>query len=163
MNRIYSVHVQVNNKKGYPVYTNYFYAYNLNKAIELGKIEFIRYYNNHKSKFSKISFSEYMNKLDYCFFIDIISGNRIEFNSYKDLKYYFDSNILNISNNELYDFLLSLIDFIYTAYDYNGNLIDLDGHINYINDLSSYDIKFTEDECKNGIYKFDIRGNKENI
>lgn len=155
MNRIYNVQIDIRNKNGFSIYSNYFFAYSLDEAIDIGKHEFIDYYNNNKPRFSKISFDDFMKKLDYYFFINIISGNRIQFKSYNDLKLYLETHISNISNDELYDFLLSLIDHMYTAYDYKGNLIESDGIIN-IEDLLAYDIKFTEEDCKNREYKFGI-------
>lgn len=157
MNRIYITNIQIKNKKGYPIYMNSFYSYDLEDAITKGKNELFNYYNNHKPRFRKISFDDYMEKLEYCFFIDTISGNRIKFKSYFDLKEYYDQNILNISNNELYDFLLSLLEYMYSAYDYKGNLIESEGFFDDdIEKLAVYEVRFTEDGCSKGEYLFDI-------
>ena len=97
-----------------------------------------------------------MKKIDYCLFVFTISGNRIQFNTIRELKDYFKNNILKISNDSLYDFLLSLVEYNYCAYDYKGNLIDNMAFLPNFNETVVYDIEFTEDDCKNGKYMFRI-------
>lgn len=156
MNKVYNILVEIRNKKGYIEYSNHFYAYTLEEAIEKGKQKLFEYYTNFKPKFSKISFDDYMKKIDYCLFVYTISGNRNKFKSIKELKDYFENNISKISNDLLYDFLLSLIEYNYCAYDYKGNLLETIGFLPSFNETVVYNIEFTEDSCRNGKYIFRI-------
>ena len=154
MSRIYHVNIGVSNEEGYTRYFNYIYAYSLEEAIDKGKKELYNYYIDSNSK---ISFDDFMKKLDYYFFINVISGNRLRFNTYKEINDYFTNKISKISNDKLYDFLLSLIDHMYYAYDYTGKLLEYMGDLPMVeNKVIIYDIAFTEEGCLNNEYQFKI-------
>lgn len=91
--------------------------------------------------------------------ISVVSTNRIIFNTFKDLSKYFNDNINNISNEELYDFLLSLVDNDTRFYDHNGNYLS-----NFIFEQQpkldftcGSEVYFNEEDCKKGIYTFNYR------
>lgn len=92
----------------------------------------------------------------YEIIISIVSTNRKRFNTSKDLMNYFNTNIKNISNDELYDFLLSLVDSEDRVYDYNGNYITtfINEQCPMLEGCWSADIEFNEKDCKKGIYTF---------
>lgn len=96
-------------------------------------------------------------RINYCITIDIISGNRKIFSDVRELLDYFNTNISNITNDELYDFLLSIACSDQQLYDYNGKFIEngITMPIRYESEKYKFDIKFTEQSCRNGIYKFE--------
>lgn len=92
----------------------------------------------------------------FSFSITVISGNRKIFNTSEELIEYFQNNIDKISNENLYDFLLSLVEYDILSLDCNGNIIG-----NYIESQSPldelvciFDVEFSEETCKNGKYRF---------
>ena len=97
---------------------------------------------------------EYITEFDYD--ICVISGSRKVFNTSKDIMEYFNMNIKTIKNDKLYDFLLSLVQWDWLFMDYKGNIInnciveqDPINESTIINE-----IKFSEESCKSGKYKF---------
>lgn len=101
-------------------------------------------------------------KIDNCTYIldiSVFSTSRKNFNSPKELMDYFNSNIKNISNENLYDFLLSLVECDSRIYDYKGlyqnNLIFARQFL--LEQPHAYDLSFTEESCVNGIYEFWFR------
>ena len=99
--------------------------------------------------------------IDYVILISMISKNRKTFNTSKELMEYFNNNIKQISNEELFDFLLSLIKEYNMIYNYNGTL-----RYTIISDQCpileigySSEIDFNEEDCKKGIYvfKYEVR------
>lgn len=130
-------------------------AYNLKDAIAIGKNNLKDYLDDNE-----IDIQDELNKnYSYAIVVSIISGNRIRFNTSGELMDYFNNNIDNISNDNLYDFLLSLVESDDYVYDYNGNFI-----FNIINEqcpLLEYiwdaDVDFNEEDCKQGKYTFEYR------
>ena len=92
----------------------------------------------------------------YTIFISVVSTDRKKFNTSKELMDYFNINIKNISNDNLYDFLLSLINYDEYIYDYNGNLLDhfIEKQYPLLERLISAEVDFDEDSCKQGKYTF---------
>ena len=72
---------------------------------------------------------------------------------------YFNSNIKNISNDKLFDFLLTLVCSYDKIYNYKGEFIR-----NHIIDMCprnelvfSNKVDFNEEDCKKGIYEFEYK------
>lgn len=105
-----------------------------------------------------INLESYNNK-KYSIIIDTISTERKYFNNAEELMSYFNDNIKSISNKELFDFLLSLIDRYTIRYDCFGNYLTKEPFLNsFVNQhFVSPNIDFNEDECFNGIYTFYIK------
>ena len=157
MNNIFILNIRVNKKSGYPDYIDGGIFYTLEEAIQNGIDSLSVYYKNN-NRFIKNKDKFFKNK-DYYFSISIISTNRKRFNTSKELMDYFNTNIKNISNDNLYDFLLSLVDSITVLYDYFGNIL-----YTHIDDASPIEenvyyskIDFNEEDCKKGIYTFEYR------
>ena len=139
----------------------------LESALEYGKI-IIRNNCYNRSNIDLDTEEDYINYLnrikkehdiEYIILISEISTNRKRFNTSKELMDYFNTNIKNISNDNLYDFLLSLVDSITVLYDYFGNIL-----YTHIDDASPIEenvyyskIDFNEEDCKKGIYTFEYR------
>ena len=135
----------------------------LEDAIEKG-IYFIKEYicNLMDEDIDEISY-DYYNQLiknncniSYYINISVFSTNRKSFKSPKDLMEYFNNNIKDISNENLYDFLLSLVECDTRLYDYKGkyksNMIF--GRQFLKDQQYAYNLEFTEESCMNGIYEF---------
>ena len=157
MNNIFILNIRVNKKSGYPDYIDGGIFYTLEEAIQNGIDSLSVYYKNN-NRFIKNKDKFFKNK-DYYFSISIISTNRKRFNTSKELMDYFNTNIKNISNDNLYDFLLSLVDSITVLYDYFGNIL-----YTHIDDASPIEenvyyskVDFNEEDCKKGIYTFEYR------
>ena len=157
MNNIFILNIRVNKKSGYPDYIDGGIFYTLEEAIQNGIDSLSVYYKNN-NRFIKNKDKFFKNK-DYYFSISIISTNRKRFNTSKELMDYFNTNIKNISNDNLYDFLLSLVNSISVLYDYFGNIL-----YKYIDDASPVKenvyyskVDFNEEDCKKGIYTFEYR------
>lgn len=107
--------------------------------------------------FIKINDEEY--DIYYRIVVDIISTDRKKFNTSKELMEYFNSNIKDISNDNLYDFLLSMVNSEIRIYDYNGNLITrrINTQCPLLESIYSDDIEFTEESCSKGIYTFEYK------
>ena len=145
--------------------------YTLEEAIQVGKNSIRDYCYNiifsdvnddelpddiTDNQFEDFISEENKNFKKYIIIVNIISGNRKRFNTSKELMDYFNNNIKNISNDNLYDFLLSLVTSQSIWYDENGNIIN-----SYINTQCpllefgySSDIDFNEEDCKKGVYTF---------
>ena len=123
-------------------------CYEISDDELVNKYDYINFINNLKES-----------DIDYKIRIHIISTNRKRFNTSKELMDYFNTNIKNISNDNLYDFLLSLVDSEVVLYDYNMNIL-----YKYIEDTSPIKedvyyskVDFNEEDCKKGIYTFEYR------
>ena len=185
LNKIYVIHVyeyngDITSNEDYCIRNKIIendIAYTLEDSIKIGKNSIRNYcYNkiyedvsdedldNIPDNITDDQFESFIsNKLKegntYAIIISIISGNRKRFNNSKELMEYFNNNIKNISNDNLYDFLLSMVISEDRFYDYNGNYINT-----FIWDQcplleSSWDAKidFNEDDCKKGIYTFEYK------
>lgn len=128
-------------------------SYTLEEAITAGKELYNSYYKCYCE--DDIDFDTFMKDKDCYFFVNIVSGNRKRFNSYDELMKYFNDNINNIPNDKLYDFLLSLVNYEYRAYDYKGNYIACEAMFEPIKDqFVAWDIKFSMESCKNRDFIF---------
>lgn len=140
----------------------------LEGAFEYGK-NIIKDNCFNRSKIDLDTEEDYINYLndikedhnvEYTILISEISKDRKRFNDCKELMDYFNSNIKNISNENLYDFLLSLVNSVDTLYDYFGNILykDITG-MNFKRSPLVYhsDIDFNEEGCKKGIYTFNYK------
>ena len=134
--------------------------YTLEEAIEYGKYSFLNMiYNEYEKEIiSKEELDNYIkdNNIEYIFRVSIVSNNRKRFNTTKELMDYFNSNINFISNDNLFNFLLSLIQYYNISYDYNGNIISEEPIEQYPENLNmtSSIVDFTVESCKNGKYRF---------
>lgn len=101
-------------------------------------------------------FNQFCIDRNICFQISIISGNRLIFDTTDELMGYFFQNIKNIPNEEIYDFLLSLVEDQTLFFDYNGKLINSEISSQCPREEYGWDahIEFTEESCKDGKYKF---------
>lgn len=89
------------------------------------------------------------------FIIEIISCNRLEFESEHEILSYLIENIDNVSNDNLYDFLLTMVNSEVRFYDHKGNYISND--INTQNcGLECYNsqVSFSEYSCKERKFQF---------
>ena len=102
---------------------------------------------------------DYITEFD--FYVNIISGNRILFETADELMLYFKNNIDNVPNDNLYDFLLSLSDSNLLWIDYNGDIIkqSIQPQHPYGERVVAFNVDFTEESCKCGKYQF-IYNNK---
>ena len=131
------------------------YDFTLDNALDRAISHINTHYNYYKDNYKDIN--DYLIQEDCYIYIDVISCNRVKFKSKLELKNYFDLNINNISNNKLYDFLLSISDHDSRCYDYYRNLISSEQFLHCDNtDILAYEIKFTEDSCNKGKYTFRI-------
>lgn len=94
--------------------------------------------------------------IDYKIRISIVSTNRKRFNTSKEIMEYFNTNIKNITNDNLYDFLLSLVESDDYVYDYEGNLLyhQIQDQSPILESGYSNDIDFDIESCKTGKYTF---------
>lgn len=97
-----------------------------------------------------------INEDDQIFMINIISGNRISFDTSKELIEYFNDNIDKISLENLYEFLLSLVESHDVFYNYKGERVnsDIESQRPVTENVWCPYISFTEDSCQDGKYKF---------
>ena len=95
----------------------------------------------------------------YSIIIEITSGNRKQFETSKELMDYFNNNIKNISNEELYDFLLSLVVSESREYDYSGEFISskIWEQCPTLERAIFSNVNFNEQDCLNGIYTFEYQ------
>lgn len=130
------------------------YDFTLDDALNHAISHINTHYNYYKDNYNSID--DYLIKEDCAIYINVLSCNRIKFESKLELKSYFDSNINTISNDRLYDFLLSISDHDTRCYDYYKNFIDSEQHLHCANtDILAYDLKFTEESCSRGEYIFE--------
>ena len=94
-------------------------------AMQFGKYIIESDCYNNEDKVEINNYDKYITEsaLSYNILISEISKNRKRFNNSKELMDYFNTNIKNISNDNLYDFLLSLVNSIDNLYDYFGNIL----------------------------------------
>lgn len=134
--------------------------YTLEEAISYGKWVFVNMACNEYDKeiITDKELDKFINdnKIEYRFIISIVSSNRKRFNSSNDIMDYFNSKIKFISNDNLFEFLLSLIENYNITYDYYGNIICEEPIQQYPKDshVISSIVDFTIESCKNGNYKF---------
>lgn len=95
--------------------------------------------------------------IDYKIRVSVVSTDRKRFNTSKELMDYFNSNIKNISNDNLYDFLLSLVESDDYTYDYNDNLLyhHIEEQRLVLESWYSCNIEFDMELCKQGKYTFE--------
>ncbi len=163
MSNIFILNIKLEFEDSDISYSNRFICYTLDEAIESG-IEDIKWqYNNISNTdtdITDIELENFINKITYFeFSIDIISGNRKRFNTSKELMDYFNTNIKNISNDNLYDFLLSLVESDRRLYDYKGNFISSEVSIQIPKDeyCIRSNVQFSMESCRNGEYRFEYR------
>ena len=157
---IYVLFIKVESEK-YEINTafNNIY-YTLEDAISKGIIELknicLDYYDINEISDNKLK-KFYINKnLYYEFQISVINSNRKRFNTSKELMDYFNTNIKNISNNNLYDFLLSLVQYDNRYYNYKGKLIGSEPAAQIPNDCLGFIVEFSYESCiRRQYYKFD--------
>lgn len=110
---------------------------------------------------------EFVNKYitDFEFNVCVVSGNRKIFNTSKELMNYFNLNIKNISNENLYDFLLSLVQWDGLSLDYKGNITGNCICEQYpINEhIIISDVKFSEKSCKKRNYTFSYKDEENKL
>lgn len=142
---------------------NYSICDTLDDAIKKG-IFFIKEYicniiDKDIDELTDDTYSQLVNnsdKISYSINISVFSTNRKSFKTPKDLMKYFNNNIKNISYENLYDFLLSLVEYDSRLYNYKGeyrsNMIF--GRQFLLEQPYAYNLEFTEESCMNGIYEF---------
>lgn len=102
--------------------------YSLEEAIKNGKIQLrdicADYYDIHRKSVSKSRLYKFYNNknLYYQFDISVVSGERKRFNTSNEIMRYFNKNINDIPNYQLYEFLLSLVECENRYYRYDGKL-----------------------------------------
>lgn len=169
MNNVYFLNLQIipNNYecKYLDAVIDYGTFYTLEEAISYGIHSFKSVYMNNCNVDKEPTIEEmeeFISKfnIEYRFIIHIVSGNRKRFNNSKELMEYFNDKISNVPNEELFDFLLTLISDYYIVYDYNGNKItgEADPPEFTDEDIYAYYLDFSPESCKNGIInKFDFQ------
>lgn len=157
MSNIFITNITIKDSNGNTEYQNSDIYYSLEEALESGKNNMKFIYDNFCEE--TIDIDAYMNSKDYYFFIYIISGNRIKFNSCKDLMMHYEKNIKSYISNyiDLYNFLLSLVKYDYRSYDYKGNLILSHVMIQQPSGFLGCNVKFSIESCNNNDYKFEYR------
>ena len=96
----------------------------------------------------------------YTFNINITSKHKQSFNTCKEVMEYYDNNIDNISNNDLYDFLLSLVDENIRHYSYTGELLENELFpVELKENVFSYTLDFDINYIKSGYYRFEYGPN----
>lgn len=134
--------------------------YTLEEAIKYGKYSFLNMIYNEYNKdiVSDEELDEYIkNKnIQYIFTISIVSTKRKRFNTVKELMDYFNSNINSISKDDLFDFLLSLVQYYNITYDHHGNIINEEPVAQYPENsfVTSSIVDFNIESCRNGKYRF---------
>lgn len=134
--------------------------YTLEEAISYGKWVFTNMVCSEYDKDIIIDkeLDEFIkdNKIEYKFTISIVSNNRKRFNNSKEIMDYFNSSINSVSNDNLFDFLLSLIEYYDITYDYHGNIICEEAIEQCPKDsyVSSSIVDFTIEGCGKGKYIF---------
>lgn len=134
--------------------------YTLEEAIDYGKLVFTNMACNeyYVETITDEELDNFIkdNKIEYRFTISIISNNRKRFNTDKELMDYFNSKINSISNDNLFEFLLSLIEYYDITYDHHGNIICEEPIEQFPKNsyVTSCIIDFTIDGCKKGEYRF---------
>ena len=137
-----------------------FVCYTLQEAINIGMSQFTDAFfdtherepidNNELEKFIQENYR------DLDFIIKVISGNRLRFRTTEELIYYFLNNIDNIDNENLYDFLLSMVESQELFFNYKGELegVDFATQCPYEENGWNPKVYFTEELCKEGKYTF---------
>lgn len=82
---------------------------------------------------------------------------KVKFDNNKNLMEYYNNNVNNISNDNLFDFLLTLIDEYDINYDYKGNVISEEPQPqSFGSRVMAYHLDFSPESCSKGIiYGFD--------
>ena len=138
----------------------FFNPYSLEEAIESGKFHFIDIFKQKydREPYNDNEFQDFIESDIKCpfFNISIISGNRLRFNTSKELITYFMNNINKINNNELFDFLLSFVDSYDMVYNYKGEFMNYIVSSQCPSEEYGWDahIEFTEESCKEGKFLF---------
>lgn len=136
-----------------------FIHYSLKEAIDCGINQFAEAFyekyerepiNNELENFIQSELTE------STFIISVVSGNRLRFNTSKELINYFLDHVDRVDNENLYDFLLSLVESHELFFDYNGECISSDVTSQCPSEEWVWEahIEFTEDSCKEGKYIF---------
>lgn len=146
--------------------------YSLEDAIEYGKSEFVYMYNNYYNDSSNknpsiIDLEEFIKEksIQYFFDIKIVSGNRKKFNTCAELMDYYNKHVKDIPNDNLFNFLLTLVDSYDISYDFKGNIIseEIIPQKFLKNDMVDYQFDFSPESCSKGIvYKFYYLDSSEN-
>lgn len=153
-------------KNGINERSSSFVDYTLNDAIESGKYlcRELFYEKYDRDPEDDSEFEQFMESeiTDASFLISEISGNRIQFETSDEIINYFFDHIDNIDNENLYEFLLSLVESNDMYFNYKGELISSTISTQFPskeNTCMPY-IEFTEASCKEGKYKFsyDLKG-----
>lgn len=146
---------------------------NLDEALKFGKNTIRNYCYNTIFKYLPIKDSELpidvtddqldnfidIESFTYFITISVVSCNRKRFNTSKELMEYFNNNINNISNDNLYDFLLSLVEYHNKVYDYTGKFLwSSIIEQTFLNEkIYDSNIDFDEEKCKTQQYKFEYK------
>ena len=182
MNRIYIVNVcEYNgtiNSKDYCIRNKIIdsnIAYTLEDAIKNGKDIIESYFYNEiyenisdeeidnipdelsDEQIENIISDRLKNNISYLITVNIISGNRRRFNTSNELMEYFNNTIKNISNENLYDFLLSMVTHVDNLYNYKGEYISsyIWEQCPLLDPIWESNVDFNEEDCKKGIYTFE--------
>ena len=137
----------------------HFVCFSLEDAIQIGINEFKKsFYNYNLREPINNEELEYFVK-NKCntdsFLVEVISCNRITFESIDEILSYLKYNIDIIPNDELYDFLLKMVNSEIRFYDHNGKFISNDFDIQNCGlDCYNANIEFTEESCKDRKFKF---------
>ena len=151
---VLSIKVEFDNNDVHYYCTDIFYS--LEDAIKNGKIQLrdicADYYNiSHKSLSKNRLYKFYNNKkLYYEFQISVVSGDRKRFNTSNEIMEYFNNNINNIPDDQLYNFLLSLVEFENRYYKYDGKLIggEIMAQAPKLERAFAYRVHFSMESCE---------------
>lgn len=139
---------------------NSFHYYSLEESLKAGINQFHEMFHNKYNRFpdGKEELDEFIMKEidDPTFMISIISGNRLRFKTSKELIDFFMNNIRKIKNEDLYDFLLSMVQSHDMFYNYKGECIgsEITSQCPYEEYVWDAHIEFTEESCKDGKFRF---------
>jgi hypothetical protein len=139
-------------------------SYSLEEAVEVGLQQFR---DSYKEKYDNEPTPEQLQKFVESelrsddFMINVISGNRLRFNTSDELITYFLDHISEVKTENLYKFLLSFIECDNVFYNYKGEYIGNDLSTQCPSEERCWDshVSFSKESCAEGKYKF-IYNNK---
>lgn len=112
---------------------NDFY-YSLEEAIEAG-LEKLKYSMKRTIAYLDLDYEDILDIIDYSFIIKQVSGDYIRFEDKDDMEEYYFKNISKINKENLYDFLMSILNYTEYFIDLDGNITsyacDVDEHLDF--------------------------------
>lgn len=117
------------------IYNNFYYS--LEEAIEHGK-DLLKDALKRTASYLNMDIKDILDIVEYSFIIKQVSCNYIKFNEDNEREEYYKNNISNITKENLYDFLLSILNYVEYTLDLDGNITYNSCNDNFYLDFRSF-------------------------